>query len=107
MDLLFRRYASPMILLDQVVSMGCLSKFVKDLMVIYSKEEEHRTAWDLYLHQESLSESYSEFRRRIGLDDVITVTDSKADDEVTDLDSIIEKSKNTLKNFGLHGSHSQ
>lgn len=107
MDLLFRRYASPMILLDQVVSMGCLSKFVKDLMVIYSKEEEHRTAWDLYLHQDSLSESYSEFRRRIGLDDVIAAIDSELDDEKEDLDGIIEKSKKTLKNFGLSGSHSQ
>ena len=47
MDLLFRRYASPFLLLDEVIKNNRLSEFVAEVM----KSENERQTWEFYLHK--------------------------------------------------------
>lgn len=69
MDLLFKRYASPLVLLDQAIESCSLAEFVPSFVDIYTKEEEERITWEFYLHHEVLRESYADFRKRIGLEE--------------------------------------
>lgn len=47
MDLLFKRYASPFLLLDQMIRSVCFSEFVKEL----AENEIQDYLWELFLHK--------------------------------------------------------
>lgn len=57
MDLLFKRYASPYFLLDQMISIGGFSDFVQDL---FDRTEEERL-WEFFLHKVR-DQSFEEFK---------------------------------------------
>lgn len=60
MDLLFKRYASPFVLLDPVIASGDLSNFVSELWGIVNEEKE----WEYFLHK-VFDKSFAEFRESI------------------------------------------
>lgn len=47
MDLLFKRYASPFLLLDQVISVGQFADFVVQLV----DQDAEDALWDFFLHK--------------------------------------------------------
>lgn len=47
MDLLFREYASPFLLLDEVIKNGMLNNFLDT----FSEKQEEKTRWDLFIHK--------------------------------------------------------
>lgn len=47
MDLLFREYASPFILLDRVIGAGQLMDFLK----VFDEKQQHNELWEFYIHK--------------------------------------------------------
>lgn len=56
MDLLFRRYASPFALLDQMIRVGALGEFVE----LHNEEAREKATWEFFLHK-VFDKSYQEF----------------------------------------------
>ena len=89
MDLLFKRYASPFILLDNLILTSSSSSFIDELSDLISKEKEEQLQWEFFLHKvydKSWKEFYDEVSQPIN-------------DEKIDLGATIKKSKNMLNNF--------
>ena len=47
MDLLFKRYASPFLLMDEMIAVGNLQDFITYLL----KDEQEALQWDVWLHK--------------------------------------------------------
>lgn len=84
MDLLFKRYASPFLLVDSLIENHSLNTFIEDMHEEVNKDK----LWDFFLHK-VYDKSWSEF-----LDETIPKKVEKVD-----LGATIKKSKNMLQNF--------
>jgi len=62
MDLLFHRYASPLVLIDCYLASGRFSEFVNEVIEINNDEIENDTMWEFFLHK-VFDQSWSEFMR--------------------------------------------
>lgn len=62
MDLLFSRYASPFLLIDNMLITGRFSDFVSELMRIRNEEKDDQTLWEYFLHR-VFDKSYADFSR--------------------------------------------
>ena len=89
MDLLFKRYASPFVLLDSLIMTNSLNNFVDDFFDFVREDNE----WEFFLHK-VYEQSWSEFS------DSIRQSDNQ---EPIDLGATIKKSKNMLNNFTPEG----
>lgn len=49
--MLFKRYASPFLLLDRAIATGSFDEFVDEFISIINKEIEEETQWQFYLHK--------------------------------------------------------
>ena len=85
MDLLFKRYASPFVLLDNLIITNSLNSFVNDFFDFVREDNE----WEFFLHK-IYGKSWSEFS------DSIKQSDNQ---EPIDLGATLTKSKNMLENF--------
>ena len=85
MDLLFKRYASPFILLDSLILTHSLNNFISDFIDFVNKDKE----WEFFLHK-IYDKSWSEFSDSIKQSD---------DHKPIDLGATLIKSKNILNNF--------
>ena len=85
MDLLFKRYASPVVLLDSLILTNSLNSFIDDFIDLVQEDNE----WEFFLHK-IYDKSWSEFRSSIKQSD---------NQEPIDLGATLVKSKNILNNF--------
>lgn len=85
MDLLFKRYASPFLLLDSLILTNSLNNFISDFIDFVNKDKE----WEFFLHK-IYDQTWDEFSDSIKQSD---------DREPIDLDATLMKSKNILNNF--------
>ena len=85
MDLLFKRYASPFVLLDSLILTNSLNSFIDDFIDFVKEDNE----WEFFLHK-IYDKSWSEFRSSIKQSD---------NQEPIDLGATLIKSKNILNNF--------
>ena len=85
MDLLFKRYASPFVLLDSLILTNSLNSFIDDFIDFVKEDNE----WEFFLHK-IYDKSWSEFRSSIKQSD---------NQEQIDLGATLVKSKNILNNF--------
>ena len=85
MDLLFKRYASPFVLLDSLILTNSLNDFVDDFFDFVKEDNE----WEFFLHK-IYDKSWSEFRSSIKQSD---------NQEPIDFGATLVKSKNILNNF--------
>ena len=85
MDLLFKRYASPVVLLDSLILTNSLNSFIDDFIDFVKEDNE----WEFFLHK-IYDKSWSEFRSSIKQSD---------NQEPIDLGATLVKSKNILNNF--------
>ena len=85
MDLLFKRYASPFVLLDGLILTNSLKNFVDDFFDFINEDRE----WEFFLHK-VYDKSWNEF-----------VNDIEQSENQTpiDLGATLVKSKNMLSNF--------
>ena len=84
MDLLFRRYASPFILLDNLIATNSLTQFIIDMLDIVNEEK----LLEYFMHK-VFDKSWNDF-----IDEVKPKETKKIDVGAT-----LIKSKNMLKNF--------
>lgn len=89
MDLLFSRYASPFVLLDNLILTSSTSDFINDMFKFINAEKEEQAQWEFFLHK-VYDKSWKEFL------DEINVSDGQKE---VDLGATLKKSKNMLKNF--------
>lgn len=64
MDLLFRRYASPFLFMDGMISTDRLTEFVHNIVDNSNKENEETTMWEFFLNKVH-GESYEQFLARL------------------------------------------
>lgn len=86
MDLLFKRYASPFILLDTCIDSGRLSDFILELIEIHNEEIQ----WEFYIHRVH-DKSFEEFKKSL------QPRSNKVDDE--QLEATILDSSKILEGF--------
>ena len=86
MDLLFTRYASPFLLLDQLILTNSLSGYIDDLFTIISEEKQEQTMWEFFLHK-VYDKTWKE------------ETKISNDTKDVDLGETVLKSKTMLSNF--------
>ena len=89
MDLLFSRYASPFVLLDNLILTSSVSDFIDDMFTFINEEKKEKTQWEFFLHK-VYDKTWKEFIDEINI--------SNEQKEV-DLGATLKKSKNMLKNF--------
>ena len=85
MDLLFKRYASPFLLLDGFIVTNSLNNFIDDFLDFVKEDDE----WEFFLHK-VYDKNWNEFN------DIIKQSNNK---EPIDLGATLMKSKNILNNF--------
>lgn len=90
MDLLFKRYASPFILIEETIRTGRFNDFIDELRNIISDEEEDRTMWEYYLHR-VFDKSYEAFVRE--------VKRPRQPEKTVDFETTIKESYSILKGF--------
>ena len=89
MDLLFKRYASPFVLLDGLIMTNSLNSFVDDFFDFVKEDNE----WEYFLHK-VYGQSWSDFVKSI---------EQSKNQEPIDLGATLNKSKNILNNFTPEG----
>ena len=93
MDLLFKRYASPFVLLDNLIANASLSNFIDDLFKFIGEEKQEETTWQFFLHK-VFDKSWKEF-----CEEIESVDKAKE----IDLGATIKKSYDMLNNFAPEG----
>ena len=89
MDLLFKRYASPFLLIDNLILIGSSSSFVDDFINFINKEKEEQINWEFFLHK-VFNKSWKKFCEEVS---------QPIDDKEIDLGATVKKSKDMLNNF--------
>ena len=89
MDLLFKRYASPFLLIDQLILTNGLDKFIDDLFKFMEEEKQEQTKWEFFLHK-IYDKSWKEFCNEIEVSNV---------ENDVDIAETLNNSKNILNNF--------
>ena len=77
MDLLAKRYASPFLILDEIVSRGRLRDFVEEL----NKELDEERLWEIWLHKVSVysdNRSFDEWKNAVTVHHEENAPDLKA-----------------------------
>ena len=93
MDLLFVRYASPFVLLDNLIATASLRNFINDFHKFIDEEKQEESKWQFFLHR-VFDKSWKDFCEEI---------DSINKVEKIDLGATLNKSKNILNNFTPEG----
>ena len=95
MDLLFNRYASPFLILDQMIEAGRFSEFIIELFKIQNEETDNKTIWDLYLHHSFITMGFDEFKKTLGVG-----THKQAEvKEKANIETTIAESYNMINGF--------
>ena len=89
MDLLFKRYASPFILIDNLILTNSSRSFIDDLIDFINEEKEEQVQWEFFLHK-VFDKSWKEFCDE--------VSEPIVNKEI-DLGATVKKSKDMLNNF--------
>lgn len=87
--MLFKRYASPFILLDTLILTNSISDFISDMFKFINEEQEEKTQWEFFLHK-VYDKTWKEF-----IDEISVSKEQKT----IDLGATLKKSKNMLKDF--------
>ena len=64
MDLLFKRYASPFLLVDQMILTGNFTEFVAKLVELDADEK----LWQFFLHKVDEEKSFNDWKASLGVD---------------------------------------
>ena len=90
MDLLFKRYASPFLLLDQLILTNTLNNFIDDLFTFMGEENQEKTTWEFFLHK-VYDMSWKQFCNEIEFENNV--------ENDVDIVETLNNSKNILNNF--------
>ena len=90
-DLLFRRYASPMQLVSQMIRTRRLEEFVMQLVEMHNDEMEDKSLWEIWLHK-IFDKSFADFRNEV-------TGEKKAAPSAEEIKSTVKDSMNILAGF--------
>ena len=90
MDLLFKRYANPFLLIEETINTNSFSGFVSEFVGILNEENEDKALWEFYLHR-VFEKSYSDF--------ISTIKTKKQPEKPVDFEAAINESVNILNGF--------
>lgn len=93
MDLLFRRYASPFIIVEEMLKCGRFSEFVSEFIKMYNRDIDEQTTWEWYLHHAMLDKTYQEFKELLG------IGSNNAEQPKIDFEITLSTSASILNNF--------
>lgn len=88
MDLLFKRYANPFTLLEQMILADRFGEFVSEFLNIHNSETENDTLWEMYLHHPFLDKTFDEFKNQCGI--------KKASNQPANIEATIDVVKNSI-----------
>lgn len=91
MDLLFKKYASPFLLLDGYIQTGRFSEFVVKFMDIVEEDQ----MWEVYLHK-VFDKTWEQFRSDVHSEIERIQTQKPSNEQI---EATIEDSQNILKGF--------
>ncbi len=91
MDLCFKRYASPCLIIDLAIDNGRFTEFVNELLKINNDEADEKTLWEMWLHK-SYGQSYNDF-----VDNVMQEEPEPLSRE--ELEATIDESRTILDGF--------
>ena len=86
MDLLFKRYASPFLIIDQMIEMNCFSDFINQSI----QKQNDDTLWEFFLHKVE-GKTFKEFKDDFELQNTQVTTE--------DLETTINYSVDLLQGF--------
>lgn len=89
MDLLFKRYASPYLLIDTLIETNSLSTYIVDMFSFINDELQEQTKWEFFLHK-VFEESWQDFCDRIN---------SEENAKEVDLGATLKKSHDIMNDF--------
>lgn len=88
MDLLFKRYASPFLLLDEIILTDKLTEFVSHIVDETNNEQE----WEFFLHK-VFDKSFREFKESL------RTTERPCEMSKSDIETTIKDSLDITQNF--------
>lgn len=94
MDLLFKRYASPFLILDEMISNNRFTDFIHELSDIKQEENEYeddKLLWDFWVHNIE-GQTFSEFKNGHTQQEYQEITEEEIKETIND-------SRNTLEGF--------
>ena len=91
MDLLFKRYASPFVLLELMIQSNRFSEFVDDVVEVEGEQK----LWELYLHHKILDKSFVDFKKSV----VKTRPTNNKEMTGKEIEATIKKSNEMLNSF--------
>lgn len=89
MDQLFKRYADPFLLINNLIQTSSFSNFIDDMFNFIYEEMEEKTQWEFFLHK-IFNETWGDFRDRIK---------SEENSKTVDLGATLKNSREMLINF--------
>ena len=89
MDQLFKRYADPFLLINNLIQTSSFSSFIDDMFNFIYEEMEEKTQWEFFLHK-IFNETWGDFRDRIK---------SEENSKTVDLGATLKNSREMLINF--------
>lgn len=90
MDLLFKRYASPFLLLDEMILAGELFDFIIHMVEQMNEEQE----WEFFLHK-VFDKSFKEFKDALNTSHTTQVVEMSE----SELETTVNESRNILTSF--------
>ncbi len=97
MDMLFKRYANPFVLLDQAIGTGRLAEFIGECVRIHNEEQREKTNWEFFLHK-VFDKSFEEFSAELEKQGAAPQPEEFDDRYV---EATIQKSRNILKKIKI------
>lgn len=98
MDLLFKEYASPFVLLDEIISSGMFCEFLD----VFDSKVQERQRWEFFIHKLPPWDdtSWEDFNKTLnGMEEKTNIP--VATDE--QLETIVKNSHKLLSNFDVEG----
>lgn len=93
MDLLFKRYASPFSIINQMIVLERFNEFVTEFIIIKNEDTDNDTFWQMYLHSAFLECTYDEFKSKLG------IRKESEPVEKVNFETTIQASREILNNF--------
>ena len=89
MDQLFKRYADPFLLINNLIQTSSFSNFIDDMFNFIYEEMEEKTQWEFFLHK-IFNETWGDFHDRIK---------SEENSKTVDVGATLKNSREMLINF--------
>ena len=92
MDLLFKRYASPFLFINEMIRTGQFCDFVINFIETLNEEKNEKAEWEFFLHK-VWEKSFAEFKESIQIEQ------DNRNMSASDIETTIKQSQNILANF--------